>query len=82
MPSARRPWSPFSILVSMGLKIVGVLQIRNVVTCLSNHVRQVGGALTTLSHTAVDSDASASFLSDTTDGLTRGRSKALIATTG
>ena len=54
------------------LKIVGVLQIRNVVTCLSNHVRQVGGTLTALCHTAVDSDASASFLSDTADGLVLG----------
>ena len=54
------------------LKVVGVLQIRNVVTCLSNYVCQVGGALTALSHTAVNSDASASFLSDTADGLVLG----------
>ena len=54
------------------LKIIGVLQIRNVVAGLGHNVRQVDGALTALGHTVVDGHASTGLLGDTANRLVLG----------
>ena len=51
------------------LKIIGVLQVRNVVASLSNHICQVNRTLATLSNTMMDSYASASLFGNTANSF-------------